>query len=59
MKECNYKAYNIIQHMRYWEGQGEDPAFLFKDTGIDHQKIIETDWLDFESHGEMGSNLDF
>jgi PAS domain S-box-containing protein len=49
MKECNYKAYNIIQHMRYWEGQGEDPAFLFKDTGIDYQKIMETDWLDFES----------
>lgn len=49
MKQGNYKAYNIIQHIRYWEERGEDPAFLFKDTGIDYQTIKETDWLDFES----------
>ena len=49
MKPGNYKAYNIIQYIRYWQGQGVDPDFLFKDTGIDYKALQETDWLDFET----------
>ncbi len=49
MKQGNYKAYNVIQYIRYWQGQGVDPVFLFKDTGIDYKTLKETDWLDFET----------
>lgn len=49
MKQGNYKAYNVIQYIRYWQDQGVDPGFLFTDTGIDYKALKETDWLDFET----------
>ena len=49
MKQGNYKAYNIIQYIRYWQDQGVDAGFLFRDSGIDYKTLKETDWLDFET----------